>query len=91
MMDTIVLFALFSVDTPIHCLEIYFKANIVRAATVKTGNLKVHFSRRGKHREFAKNIKIIRIATCQGNVRGKRNFLQVREFGKNVREFWPFD
>ena len=25
--------------------------------TGKTGNLKVHFSRQGKHREFAKNIK----------------------------------
>ena len=25
--------------------------------TEKTGNLGVHFSRRGKHREFAKNIK----------------------------------
>ena len=29
-----------------------------------------------------------RVAMCQGNVREKQNFLQVRE---NVRGFWPFD
>ena len=36
-----------------------------------------------------------RVATCQGKVREKQNFLQVRElsgnFEKNVREFCPFD
>ena len=36
-----------------------------------------------------------RVATCQGKVREKQKFSPgqgiVREFLKNVREFWPFD
>ena len=34
--------------------------------TGKTGNLKVHFSRHGKHREFAK--KILKICSYTGNL-----------------------
>ena len=41
--------------------------------TGKTGNLEVHFSRQGKHREFAKNIK---------------NMVLHREFNFNTGKIW---
>ena len=41
--------------------------------TGKTGNLEVHFSRQGKHREFAKNIK---------------NMFLYREFTTNTGKMW---
>ena len=44
--------------------------------TGKTGNLEVHFSRQGKHREFAKNIK---------------NVFLHREFNSNTGKIWRWE